>query len=359
VADNTLQAGGDTIRTKDRSGIKTEIIGIDVDVGGTESLMSPTNPLPVQNTAGDPDTVASGSITTTDLVVPAPAGAGAFVTAGTPTAGSYVAVQCPGGDSSWAVAILPTGLTTCSLYFEISLDSTNGADGRWMSVTGVQLGYAFTGAAKYVNVATQPQAPGVYVGNTSGAAWFRIRSVGTLSTTATITIRCSVGANMVGLNAPLPPGVNAIGSLSPNPNRVAVALNYNATTPPTTDALLTTLVLQKGAANSTAQTSIPVTAGKTLRITGIAISTRATVATLPYGVLTLRANFSGAAVLASPVIAQVPCSGTAAAIGNMGVADFCSDDGIIELTGSAQLGLSWFGNLATNVVTVSVVGYEY
>lgn len=140
--------------------------------------------------------------------------------------------------------------------------------------------------------------------------------------------------------------------------RTLVSINYNATTPPTTDALLTTLVLNKGATNTTGQTSITVTSGKVLRITSVLVGTRATVATLPYGVLTLRVNHSGAAALASPAFYQVPVSGTAAVIGNTGTTAASIEDGL-ELTGTMQLGLSFSGNLASNVVSASLIGYEY
>jgi len=51
VADNTQVPGGsgDTVRDKDRAGVKTQIVGIDVAIGtGTEALMSPTNPMPTK-----------------------------------------------------------------------------------------------------------------------------------------------------------------------------------------------------------------------------------------------------------------------------------------------------------------------
>lgn len=158
----------------------------------------------------------------------------------------------------------------------------------------------------------------------------------------------------------LPAGTNLIGRFTRSTDglRTAVSINYNATAPPTTDALLTTLVLNKGATNSTAQTSIPVTSGKIMRLTHVIVGTRATVATLPYGLLTLRVNHSGAAVLASPAFFQVPVSGTAAVIGNTGTTAASIEDGF-EMSGTMQLALSFSGNLATNVVSASILGYEY
>ena len=66
MADNTqVGAGtGDIVRDKDRTGVKTQIFGLDVNIGGaTESLMTATtNPLPVVNR--DPNTTRSALIGT-------------------------------------------------------------------------------------------------------------------------------------------------------------------------------------------------------------------------------------------------------------------------------------------------------
>ena len=143
-----------------------------------------------------------------------------------------------------------------------------------------------------------------------------------------------------------------------NGTRTLVSINYNATAPPTTDTLLTTLVTNKGSTNTTGVTSVAVTSGKILRLTHVIVGTRATVATLPYGLVTLRVNHSGAAVIGSPAFFQVSVSGTAAVIGNTGTTAASIEDGM-ELSGTMQLGISYSGNLATNVVALSVLGYEY
>lgn len=48
MADNTVinaQAGGDSIRDKDRAGVKTQIVGLDLGIGGAESLMNGSMPI--------------------------------------------------------------------------------------------------------------------------------------------------------------------------------------------------------------------------------------------------------------------------------------------------------------------------
>lgn len=48
MADNSTQTGADTIRDKDRSGVKTQVVGLDLTVGGAaETLMNGSMPISV------------------------------------------------------------------------------------------------------------------------------------------------------------------------------------------------------------------------------------------------------------------------------------------------------------------------
>ncbi len=202
------------VASDDIGGIAFQRIKI---VTGTDGVnggdISPTNPLPVI----DSDATATGTITTTDAVVAAPAGAGATVS-GSSTAGSLVALACPGGDSAWNVMI--KNLTSGTLYFEVSLNSTNGTDGDWINVNGRQTGIVNTILSG--NTTTN----GVYRGNTSGVNYFRIRSVGALSGTPVITIRHSAGVGAVFLNASIPAGSNNIGFVT---DKTAATLGVTVT----------------------------------------------------------------------------------------------------------------------------------
>lgn len=152
----------------------------------------------------DPDTVNTTIITTSDLVVAAPAGDGSF-RSGIPTAGSTVMVKCPGGDTSWTCGV--TGLTQGTLYFEVSPDSTTGTDGNWIAVNARQTGVVNTVLG---NSAT---ANGMYRGNTSGVAYIRVRAVGTLIGTPLVTLRIAGGVGAIFLNASIPAGGNLIGNV--------------------------------------------------------------------------------------------------------------------------------------------------
>lgn len=203
MADNTpvTNGTGDTIRDKDRAGVKTQIVGLDLGIGtGTESLMSGVMPI------SDADVVSSGTISAADAVVAAPSGNGALLS-GASTANSYVSLSCPGGDSAWNIQLTGTfGGTT--VYFEESLDSTTGVDGNWIAVNGRQTGVVNTVLSYGVTTA------GVYRGNTSGAKYLRVRAVGGAAISIAAILRISGGTGAIFLNASVPAGSNVIGGVA-------------------------------------------------------------------------------------------------------------------------------------------------
>ena len=156
----------------------------------------------------EPDTTASGTITANDAVVAAPAGGGALLS-GTPTAGSYVAMACSGGESSWTVSLVGSNFGTGgTVYFEASVDSTNGVDGNWTNVNGRQ-----TGVLNTVLVGGATSA-GIYRGNTAGVAYFRVRIKGaTVPPSVAVSMRSSSGQGAMFLNASIPAGTNNIGDV--------------------------------------------------------------------------------------------------------------------------------------------------
>lgn len=238
MVDNTTLnpgTGGDVIASNDISGVKYPRNKVVFGAAGSASDVSPANPLPVYG----PDVIATGTITTTDIAIAAPAGAGAFVT-GTSTAGSYVFVLCGGGDTAWNIQI--TGLTSGNLYFEGSLDSTNGIDGQWIAINGRQTGVVNT------VLANNASANGMYRGNTSGLKYFRVRSAGTLTGTPAIVIRISDGQGATFLNASIPAGTNSIGTVVIGAGSAAIGsltagtaligkVGLDQTTPGTTNAV--------------------------------------------------------------------------------------------------------------------------
>lgn len=116
MADNTTidaQAGGDAIRSKDRSGIKTQVVMLDLNTGGAETLMAGVLPVKENGTYA----YATGTAAAT---VDVPAGARVkrvFVYAGA----SAATVAIAGG----ATITIPAG---ASFDEQIPGDATAGAD---------------------------------------------------------------------------------------------------------------------------------------------------------------------------------------------------------------------------------------
>lgn len=184
--------------------------------------LHPTTPLPAgTNTIGtvtlgaDPDTLGSGSITATDAVVGSPAGNGVLLN-GTSTANSYVAVLSPGGDTAWTLQLTGT-FGGGTVYYEVSLDSTTGADGNWAAVNGRQTGVVNTMLGNGSAVA------GFFRGNTSGIKYFRVRMVGATAPNVAVLIRFSSGPGAVFLNASIPAGTNNIGAVTAAVDAMGVA----------------------------------------------------------------------------------------------------------------------------------------
>lgn len=113
MVDNTQVPGGtgDVVRDKDRSGIKTQVVGIDVSIGtGTEALMSLTNPMPVRIAATATTSVTSvlASVTAVTLVAASTARLGLtfyndstsimyIVLSATAASATFHTYQVPGG----------------------------------------------------------------------------------------------------------------------------------------------------------------------------------------------------------------------------------------------------------------------
>lgn len=173
----------------------------------------------------DPDVSVSGTITAADIVVGTPSGTGTLLT-GTSTAGSTVALACPGGDSAWVIQVIGTfGGTT--IYWEASVDSTNGSDGNWIAINGRQTGIVNTVLSNNTTVA------GFFRGNTSGISYLRIRAIGGATISVSAKLRISSGSGAIFLNASIPAGTNIIGKIGIDQttpgttNLVALAANQS------------------------------------------------------------------------------------------------------------------------------------
>lgn len=106
------------------------------------------------------------------------------------------------------VDALITGLTSGTLYFERSLDSTTGTDGNWTSASVRQAGLTVG------DLAISSTTNGEFRGVAAGAKWICVRSVGALTGTPAITIRLSDATGGVFISHSLPSGSNVLGGVT-------------------------------------------------------------------------------------------------------------------------------------------------
>lgn len=353
MADNTVQNGTDILASDHLSLYNGAAITPDattpkvqrVKIGyGDENQLWDVGfgyPLPV-NVVVTSSNVPSVSATLT--------AAGLSTLAGTTSSAGAAVITLPvSGNVSFQ---LTTSAFVGTIVFEQSFDPT-GAAGTWGPVT-VATSDGLSAPTQSLTINTAAAYLRQYGSAVFGAELFRMRV--SAFTSGTLSVLLKAGAASYEPSPALGPSAATIGTVL-EPARTNVTLNYTATAPVVADTLLT-LALNRGGAASSVNT-VPVTAGKTLRVTAVMVNLRATAGTLPFGLATLRVNYSGAAVLASPVALYVAVSGNAAVAGNTGTTTFTMGDGVLDLTGTAQLGVSFSNNVTSNVANISVVGYEF
>lgn len=110
-----------------------------------------------------------------------------------------------------------------------------------------------------------------------------------------------------------------------------------------------------------AVTSYVVTSGKTLRITAITISVRAGAAAVPFSRCVLRHNTAGATTASSPVAFLCPeVFGISATIGVGGQIAVAIPDGLeFRGDGTQTIGMSHLDQATTNIINVTICGFEY
>jgi hypothetical protein len=200
VADNSSQTGADTIRTKDRSGVKTTIVGIDITPGGgSETLLSSTAPLPVNLSSS----AGSGSQVAASLTA-----VGASTLAGTGnTTGSVVIDVSQAGNASFhllAAAFVGT------VVFEQSFDPA-GANGTWALVPCIPED-GTTAPVSTLAISTAVAYIKQFTTGMFGPKLFRVRC--SVFTSGTLAVLGSAGPGWYEGQPALAPGINVIGAAS-------------------------------------------------------------------------------------------------------------------------------------------------
>lgn len=139
--------------------------------------------------------------------------------------------------------------------------------------------------------------------------------------------------------------------------RVFKTIRFTSAAAPIADTICSSVLCTDGV-DAAAATTFAVTAGKKFRVTSVVLSLRTTTAVTPWGLLSLRVNPAGNAVIGSPTVHWLGVGGTAAVIGNVAADTLIFPEGW-EISGTMQLALTFANNVATNVVNIVVHGYEY
>lgn len=209
-----------------------------------------------------------------------------------------------------------------------------------------------TAADNALVVALSPNAVGLVVGPIG---------VGGTSTAAPVTIGGVDAGNVVRHYAPVAKGIQAAFAL-PTQNlkdsgRARVSVTFQAVAPAVADTLLTLVKVTNGAVAAGA-TSIGVAAGKTLRISSITLSIKANAAAAAFATLTFRQNPAGPTALTSISEMRVDVGNTAATIGASDKVEVIFPDGM-EFTGAQTFGCSLAAQAITNIMSISINGFEY
>ncbi len=236
--------------------------------------------------------------------------------------GASVSVQ-PGSRDSLVVQV--TGTFTATLTPQVSQDGTN-----WVAIAGSPL--LNLGSGAYAATIT---AAGVYQVGIGGFANFRLVATAYTSGTATITGTVTTGNIMVALDAPLPAGSAALGSVSISGTPTVTATPPVASTTFTNLAATTNATLVKATAgnlfsvtytNYTSatvylkvynQTTAP-TVGTSVPVLSIPVASN-TMVTTQFGPLGLRFS-SGISFATTTAIADTDATAPATAAGKVAVA---------------------------------------
>lgn len=131
MADNSTQGGADTIRDKDRAGVKTQIFGLDVGIGtGTEALMSASNPLPVRPVCGTGTGSSVTASTTVGTLLASNASRIGATIFNDSTARLYLGLFASASITAHTVQISAGG------YYEVPFGYTGIITGLWASANG-------------------------------------------------------------------------------------------------------------------------------------------------------------------------------------------------------------------------------
>lgn len=147
-----------------------------------------------------------------------------------------------------------------------------------------------------------------------------------------------------------------VGMQRKDTGRVPVTLFAEAIAGVAAAALVQLTPVRNGVAGNAGASHV-VTAGKTLRLQALSVSTRANATGTAWARFAVRWNPSGAVTATSPILCVVEVAATATGTGFGGSRDVALPDGL-EVTGG-QIGITQIGQATTNINSVCLMGFEY
>jgi hypothetical protein len=137
MTDNTAVTNGtgDVYRSVDRTGVKTDVVMVDTNAGGTEALLSPTNPMPTaeQKSATATESGVAASATSVTILASNTARKGATVCNDAASSALHLrlsATAATAASGGYTVALLAGG------YYEVPFGYTGQIVGIWDTATG-------------------------------------------------------------------------------------------------------------------------------------------------------------------------------------------------------------------------------
>lgn len=200
----------------------------------------------------------------------------------------------------------------------------------------------------------------------SGFLYIRARMTAFTSGTATVVSGTSLAVSTFVLTSPVTQNTITKGTQGTtgvttqdlkDAGRTRVSIVFNAVATATADTLLSLVKISNGVA-ATGATTIAVASTKTLRITGIMFSIKAGAAAIAFATMSLRINPTGAAIISSPIELRFDVGNTAATIGAADSRAYFVPDGF-ELLGTQQLAVSLAAQATTNIISITLTGFEY
>lgn len=281
----TLPGTGESVRTVDKGGNKTQVLAVDVGGDGEEKLLSSANPMPItlaaifqKNTAStgtdkgvlllaqrrDSDTAETtgdGQYTALKqdeagrLKVATQPASNTAVSGNITANGQNVSILC-GRFGNLSISMVATSLVGHNVSFECSNNSTNGTDGNWYSVQAVRSNSNMVETSALL--ATTPAY--MWHVNVGDYSYFRVRAAAHTSGTAAYILKPGAYAT-----EPIPASqVSATQQVSGTVTATVTGGTVVGVTPTTTNAILSSAATTNGTvAKATAGTIYSVTASNT------------------------------------------------------------------------------------------------